>query len=194
MDDVQWHGRETREEKDFLTTTHRPRGDGEAMLSGKMPRIAAGWRAMIRSVRRHTTIFYNERLALFHSVQYCSTLFYHVLLCSAPFSSRGRCSTTICKQRLTQTVPLCSVMFYSVLLYYLVVYVAPPPFVNNNVLVNIALCCAHSLLMCEYNTCWHQERRGLYVLCVALVLPQVHLLACTQCSLSPSCLQTHTIP
>jgi hypothetical protein len=60
MDDVQWHGRETREEKDFLTTTHRPRGDGEAMLSGKMPRIAAGWRAMIRSVRRHTTIFYNE--------------------------------------------------------------------------------------------------------------------------------------
>ena len=74
-------------------------------------------------------------------------------------------------------------------------FVAPSPFVNGDIVVNISLCCAYSLQYCECNSCCQEKPHLRFISCsVFSVLFQLHPRACAQCSHATSCLQTHTTP
>jgi hypothetical protein len=92
------------------------------------------------------------------------------------------------------SVPSCSTLFDSVLLACLVIYVAPPPFVNSDVIVNSVILCVLCSLYYKRDAGFQQGRRLRFIACIAFVLLQLRIHACTQCSPSPSCSKTHTTP
>jgi hypothetical protein len=98
----------------------------------------------------------------------------------SPHERRVRSSTSICKQQLSlfHSVQSCYTLFYLVPLSSVVVCEVLSPFLNSDVIENIALCCAHVPLLCGYNTCRQQKQHARFVSCVcSFVLPQQRLRA-----------------
>jgi hypothetical protein len=91
----------------------------------------------------------------------------------------------------SDSVPLCSILFHSVILTSLTVYVSPPPFETNDVIVNIAFFAAPTrfssgnVLMYRIlptGNVSHTTNRELstrFVSRIALSLLQLHVRACT---------------